>query len=135
MSNSIRNFYDAMKAEDCEAVLALAARLGGVNADLEAGRRPLHIAAELGSTKMISFLVLNGADINQQNDAGVPPLNIAIHLGQADAVEQLLGLGAKVDDDNQMGVSTLEIAKSIKNSRLIAAISNARENSQNTSSR
>ncbi|KAJ7902941.1 ankyrin repeat-containing domain protein [Mycena leptocephala] len=75
---------------------------GDVNARDPSGRTALHIAAQLGHTKIVSVLCENGADANAPDRGGRTALHVAANLGQPDIVRLLVEKGAVV---NASGIS------------------------------
>jgi len=56
-------------------------------------------AAAWWDSKLIEFLVTNGADVNRCDEIALTPLMYAAKEGQISAVELLLGKGARVNDN------------------------------------
>lgn len=68
-----------------------------VNHQTSCGETPLHMAAEIGSAKMVKLLSLYGATHSVPNDAGLTPLHFAINKDDIDTARQLLIEGADPD--------------------------------------
>ncbi len=62
------------------------------------GKTSLHLAAQLGNTAMVVWLLSQGADLNQQTRLGVTPLALALFNQQFDVVKKLLIYLPKVDE-------------------------------------
>ena len=77
------------------------------------GTNDLHIAAENGWSKLVQWLIANGAEVNAKNDSGEMPLHIAVTENAADVVKVLLANGADVHVKTKFGSKTpLHIAVS-----------------------
>ena len=68
----------------------------GASAGHKVGNRaPLHIAAEVGSEKIVAMLLDRGADVNDtRSDYGYTPLHFAAERGHENVVKLLLERGA-----------------------------------------
>ena len=82
------------------------ANLKAVDAD---GHTPLHYAADVTSTKIMSLLVEAGVNVNAVDSDGYTALHIAA-LGSADCVEVLLAAGADIDARTSAGRRPFDIA-------------------------
>ena len=49
----------------------------------KAGKTPLHLAIQHGSTSVIEFLISHGADLNMQSLAGETSLHLAVKMDLA----------------------------------------------------
>ena len=74
------------------------------------GEPMLSTAALMGHTKIITFLLEKGADINARNRDGNTALHSAAFLGRAEAVELLLEHGVDVNVRNNQGGSAIDSA-------------------------
>ena len=54
------------------------------------GMTPLHFACQNGHTKVVTSLLVRGADVDHTNAQGCTPLNLAVTNGHKEAVELLL---------------------------------------------
>lgn len=75
------------------------------------GRTPLQVAADYGQTDVLSFLIIQGADVNEADKHGISPLLAAIYEGHTECVQLLLEKGAKKDGKAPDGSSFLECAE------------------------
>ncbi len=66
----------------------------------QAGRTLLHLAASLGHSEMIRFLVHEGLDVNVRDRRGNTPLHYAAYYGRVTAIQTLLALGADLHARN-----------------------------------
>jgi len=82
------------------------ANLEAVDAD---GHTPLHYAADVTSTKIVSLLVEAGVNVNAVDSDGYTALHIAA-LGSADCVEVLLAAGADVNVRTNSGRTPFDYA-------------------------
>lgn len=70
----------------------------------------LFIAALMGHTEVMTFLLEKGANINARKGDGNTALHAAAFLGRADAVELLLKRGADINIRNNQGGSAMDNA-------------------------
>lgn len=63
------------------------------------GKRPLHVAAELGNYAVVKLLIKNGADIDAPDREGHTPLYAAVMAGKPRVAEILIKQGARLDPD------------------------------------
>ncbi len=70
----------------------------------------LFTAALMGHTKVMTYLIEKGADINVRKEDGNTPLHAAAFLGHADAVELLLKNGVNINVRNHVGGSAMDNA-------------------------
>lgn len=76
------------------------------NAQDDAGRSLVYMAASLGATHLLDILIAHGADIHLPGGpSGVKPLMLACSKGHADAVCKLIDAGADVNDDGILVVA------------------------------
>ncbi|XP_071735465.1 uncharacterized protein [Rutidosis leptorrhynchoides] len=61
------------------------------------GATPLHIAADIGNTELITCLLNAGADPNMTDEDGLKPVQVAAARGNRGAVELLLPLSSHVE--------------------------------------
>ncbi|EHB15186.1 Myotrophin [Heterocephalus glaber] len=83
-------FVWALKKGDLDEVKDYVAK-GDVNRTLEAGRKPLHYAADCGQ---LEILLLKGADINAPDKHHITLLLSAVYEGHVSCVKLLLSKGA-----------------------------------------
>jgi ankyrin repeat protein len=92
--------HHAVKGNHMETATLLIKRGAMLNAeDHKFGRTPLHLAAELGLTKMAEMLILRGADLCATGDAffSKTPLHLSCIHGHSDTVKLLCMRGADVN--------------------------------------
>ncbi len=104
------NLMEAIEAND----LALAEGFilqdsGLLSARDAAGNTPLHTAAGLGETSMVSLLLKHGADPSIPNDAGQLPIHIAAGIS-FELAHNLLGNGSLLFRVDDSGSSALDLA-------------------------
>ena len=67
-----------------------------VNARIEGGWTPLHMAAAFGTAETVKFLLAIGADVNAQSYDGVTPANLAHNNPKLRGTDVLALLAAQV---------------------------------------
>lgn len=67
------------------------------------GILPLHVAAFMGHTDILTSLIQNGANLNAPTGGGMTPVYLAALANRTDAVEVLLRKGADVDASTAVG--------------------------------
>ncbi|CAM2009637.1 ankyrin repeat domain-containing protein [Acanthopleuribacter pedis] len=94
------------------------AKIQSTFADVEALRAAavdqtpmLHYAARVGQTKIVTWIIGQGLDVNQTDQQGKTPLMIAAEHGQGDTVTALLGLGADVTAQSADGQTAAALAE------------------------
>eukprot|EP01063_Lacrimia_lanifica_P037279 TRINITY_DN7608_c1_g1_i1.p1 TRINITY_DN7608_c1_g1~~TRINITY_DN7608_c1_g1_i1.p1 ORF type:complete len:345 (+),score=53.91 TRINITY_DN7608_c1_g1_i1:127-1035(+) len=92
----VANAYaKAAASDDVQAVTFLAEHVGGADVrDNDTDRTPLHIAARLGCSAVITALLGAGADPDTANSLGCTPLHLAARKGHVAAAAALLAGGA-----------------------------------------
>ena len=85
---------DAAKSQDADAVRALLAEGGDVDATQPDGATALHWAAYRDDLVTTDLLIAAGADVNVANELGATPLWLAADNGSATMVKRLLDAGA-----------------------------------------
>ena len=99
--------------EQNEIVELLIQKGANINYNIEPFRAtPLHIAAEKGNTKMVSFLVDNGADLIAKDNYRFTPLHLAASEGSVNSVELLIKKGSDVNAKSDSGSTPLHGAAS-----------------------
>jgi ankyrin repeat protein len=81
-----------------------------VQAKDNAGRTPLHLAANAGDKDLFDFLVSQGADIKAKTNAGTTALHYAANGGNMEIIRALIEGGADVKARNNQGLSPLQSA-------------------------
>ena len=109
-----------------------------VNACLQTGDTPLHLAAFYGQKELLEVLLENGADIYKRNAKGLTPLLMAARGGSIECLECLLQKGSLLNDTNHMYCSALQLAALGGHREMIAHLLskgvniNALDNEKNT---
>lgn len=67
------------------------------------GILPLHVAAFMGHTDIVTSLIQNGADLNAPTGGGMAPVYLAALANRTEAIEVLLQKGAEVDAATTVG--------------------------------
>ncbi|ETD71710.1 ankyrin [Pelistega indica] len=75
------------------------------------GWAPLHYAAANGKTKMVEFLLSQGAFPNAPSADGTSPIMMAVSSGKLDTVKVLLAAGADPKAINQVHKSAIDLAR------------------------
>lgn len=71
---------------------------------------PLFNAVEVGSPKLIQFLVERWADVDARDNWGLTPLHYAARLGDKSVIEALLKAGATIEATDRDGYTPLHMA-------------------------
>jgi ankyrin repeat protein len=103
---AVLDVHDAAAIGDLETVKELVERDRSlVNATSAEGYPPLGLAAFLGHTNVVEFLLREGADVNAvgKNENGFTALTGAVAGGHADVVELLVDRGADVNQRYEGG--------------------------------
>lgn len=95
--------------------------------DKRKGRTELLAAAAQGRIKVVTSLVVNGADINARDDRGNTCLMLAAASGNLKMVTLLLGLGADVQAIDQLGHNALTMASFPPPSKAIVPLKDRRQ--------
>ena len=74
------------------------------------GRQAHHIAAQMGYTDILEYLIKIGLQVNAVDDMNWTPLHCAAHTGQLSSVELLLKYKAKIDPEANVGETPLLLA-------------------------
>ena len=111
-----KNLVDAATADDMESVMLCIARGDDLNEINKWGATALGAAAHLGKLNPMTFLLLNGCDVNTCSpESKWTPLHAAAYGGIVDAVRILVAKGADVDAKEKHGDSPLDIAYKYEN--------------------
>jgi ankyrin repeat protein len=78
-----------------DVAAALLAKGANIEAEEEAGVRPIHLAAELGDVKMLGLLLDHHAGMNARTGDGKTALGIALERGRKEAASLLRARGAE----------------------------------------
>ena len=79
------------------SIIAFLEQYGDINAKINSGMTPLHLAVEKGLIKAVSVLIQSGAAINAKNNNGDTPLYIAVRRKNLAVVALLLAEEATID--------------------------------------
>ena len=77
---------------------------------VEAGRTPLHHAAECAHSDAVAALLAAGADANAKAERGLTPLHWAAFFGGMEAVKILVAAGADVNAKAEHDKTALDLA-------------------------
>ncbi|MBC6417279.1 MAG: ankyrin repeat domain-containing protein [Rhodospirillales bacterium] len=101
-------FWQAAAAAEVTRCLAAGADL---NARIEKGNTPLHLAAVFGNAEAVAALLDAGADPNARGEGGLTPLHAAAAHGSAEVVAALLDAGADGSARTARGSFPADLAK------------------------
>ena len=93
------SIHEAAAKGDIEAVKQHLAAGTDVNAKIEGGGTPLHIATHLGHKEITELLIAKGADVNAKIEDGKTPLDLAIHLKRTETADLLRKHGGKTGEE------------------------------------
>ena len=82
-----------------------------INDSVFFGLTPLSIAAGAGQSKMLKFLLEQGADVNARNQDGGTALHGAAFLGHSKSVQLLIENGINIMAQNSRGITAADLAK------------------------
>lgn len=74
------------------------------------GQTALHIAAQMGEAKIVSYLLRNGARVNPDDDYGQTPLHCGAQSGSEEVVYALLAKGAEMEAIDNEGQKPVDFA-------------------------
>ncbi len=120
---ALSRWVGAVPAEEedsaLEAVKALL-DVKGINVELQdnAGRTPMHIAAQVGCVEAITLLLEAGAAIDPTDSKGMTPLHVAAIRERVESVQALVENGAAIEAMTKEGRTAFSLAAS---GRLYAA--------------
>jgi ankyrin repeat protein len=109
-SEADRALLKAAKKGNIEAAKQALADGADVNAKVEEGWTPLHLAAENGHKEIIELLIAKGADVNAKGRWGSTPLLLAALYGHKEVVELLISNGADVNARDFLGMILVDVA-------------------------
>lgn len=113
---------DAVKAGDRQAVRALLAAGGDLNAPGDDGNSALAWAVNRGDPEITDLLINAGADVNAANDYGIAPLSLACTNGDSEMVERLLLAGADPNGAQPTGETPLMTCARSGNAKAVEAL-------------
>ncbi|MEM9411993.1 MAG: ankyrin repeat domain-containing protein [Planctomycetota bacterium] len=93
----MNDLIDAIENDDVEKLASIIADGLDVNVSIDAGIRPLHLAADKNATECILLLIENGAIVNSarnSREGSGTPLHFAARSGNFEAIKYLLEAGA-----------------------------------------
>ena len=103
--------FDAIRADDLEAVKRCIKQGVDVNAIERHGWTPLHLAAcSNHNMKILQYLISQGSDVNAKDSDGATPLHVTSRLyPNAKALKYLVSLGANVNAQDNDGCTPLHL--------------------------
>ena len=109
-----RKKWQAVHDGNVEELRGLVEAGADVNAKMEGGAAPLHLAAGIGRVEVVKVLVELGADVNaqvqKQFNGEATPLHWAASEGHTEAVKVLVEAGADVNAHTHYGATPLHSA-------------------------
>ena len=93
------DIWEATEMGDIATVKQHLAAGTDVNAKIEGGGTPLHIATHLGHKEITELLIAKGADVNAKIEDGKTPLDLAIHLKRTEIAALLRKHGGKTGEE------------------------------------
>jgi cytohesin len=93
----MKNIQNAIENDNDKALAALIVNGLDVNLSVDAGIRPLHLAADCNAVRCIRVLIKNGAIVNSpinSREGSGTPLHFAARSGHPKAIKALLDAGA-----------------------------------------
>jgi len=112
-------FFDAAGRGCLVLAERLAARGASVKARDRFGNTALLLAAHMGETEVVKWLLENGSDIKHQNLAGSTALLRAVAMNRRRTAKALLDAGADANRANKKGVAPLAAAAFNGNERAV----------------
>ncbi len=80
---------------------------------------PLHIASNMGHTKIVVLLVQKGADLNAKDKYNITPLHGACYGGHTKTAKVLIQKGADLNAKNKIGSTPLEVASRFGHTQIV----------------
>lgn len=108
VQNKLMVAINRSNSRDAENAISMGAN---VNARTVFGSFPLHWAALLDGSAILSTLLSHGADVNARDRNGKTPLHWAAGRGHIQTVKMLLAYGAKTDVKDNEGLTPLDYAE------------------------
>jgi ankyrin repeat protein len=96
---------DAIATGDTALAIAVIAEGIDPDAELPVGLPPIHYAAQMNQSEIVSLLIEAGAAIEEADSQGRTPLMIAASFSEGATVQALLDAGADIDAGNPMLVN------------------------------
>ena len=87
---------------------AIAAR--NVNTRFDDGQTPLHLAAIMGHTAIVNYLLQHEAETSVQDSSGATPLHEAVRYGNVEIAAALLAAGANPNARDNLGKTPVMLA-------------------------
>jgi len=102
------NIFDAARSGTVDDLrYFLKEKRADVNAKLDDGTTPLHLAASSEHVEVVKILISKGANVNEKNDIGATPLHSAAFKGNIEIVKILASAGADVSAKDNDGVTPI----------------------------
>ena len=105
-----RSFWTAIANGDIKSVKTHLIQMD-INDSVFFGLTPLSIAAGAGQSKMLKFLLEQGADVNARNEDGGTALHGTAFLGHSKLVQLLIENGINIMAQNSRGITAADLAK------------------------
>ena len=86
------------------------------------GSTPLHVAAFMGYTRIVSQLLEAGAPTNAKGQLASEPLHVAAYAGRLQVVQQLIAAGANIEATDEEDRRPLHIAASRGHADIVEAL-------------
>ena len=97
-------------AAKIEAVKQAIAAGADLDAKMQSGYTPLHLAAIYDHKEIAKILIAEGADVNAKNTREMTPLHQAARAGRKGITEQLIEKGADVNARDENSLTPLDLA-------------------------
>jgi ankyrin repeat protein len=94
-----KNIWEAADKGNIEAVKQHLAAGADVNANINDGTSPLHLAARSGHMEVAELLIAKGANVNAKNDLSFTPLDTAIIGNHPETTNLLRKHGGKTAEE------------------------------------
>jgi len=104
--------HEAARTGDRKLINETVTSIDQLNAVDEAGRTPIHVAAEVNEAAMGAYMAECGADVNAKDHAGDTPLHVGARHGSRLTVSMLLWAEADPMLVNLLGETPLHLAVS-----------------------
>ena len=110
-----RELFDAVRksskgAAKIEAVKQAIADGADLDARMQGGYTPLHLAAIYNHKEIAAILIAAGTDVNAKNVRGMTPLHLAARSGRKVFAELLIAKGADLDAKDENSLTPIDLA-------------------------